>query len=146
MAAAGAITGAVVGGTIGGGIGTAALPGGGTVILGAGGALSGAGLGATYGGLIGLGRDLLSAGRLLFADDAADGGAGAEALPGEGDGWTKLRGNQGWRDADGNGWQKDKKHKDHWDVSDRKGNKIREVDFKGRRIWPDGPKNKNKTP
>lgn len=35
-------------------------------------------------------------------------------------------------------------HKDHWDVSDPKGKKVKEVDFDGRKIWPGGPKNKNK--
>lgn len=65
-------------------------------------------------------------------------------LPGEGDGWKKLKGNQGWIDSDGHVWHKDKKHKDHWDVSDKKGNKIIEVDFNGKKIWPGGPKNKNK--
>lgn len=43
-------------------------------------------------------------------------------------------------------WQKignkDKLHKDHWDVTDSKGNKIREVDFDGIELWPNGPKNK----
>ncbi|HZK80222.1 MAG TPA: hypothetical protein VFC46_04125 [Humisphaera sp.] len=68
------------------------------------------------------------------------------ALPGEGEGWVKLRGEQGWRDMAGNIWKKDKKHKDHWDVSDSKGNKVREVDFRGVQIWPEGPKNKNKRP
>ena len=58
---------------------------------------------------------------------------------------TKMKGNQGWKDKNGNTWKKDMKHKDHWDVSDRKGNKIKEVDFKGNQIWPGGPKNKNKT-
>jgi hypothetical protein len=42
--------------------------------------------------------------------------------------------------------EKDQKHKDHWDVSDPKGNKVREVDFRGVQIWPEGPKNKNKRP
>ena len=46
-------------------------------------------------------------------------------LPGEGSGWIKLRGGQGWRDADGNIWKIDRKHKDHWDISDPKGEKIR---------------------
>jgi hypothetical protein len=69
-----------------------------------------------------------------------------EDLPGEGPGWTKLRGNQGWRDRDGNTWKRDQLHKDHWDVSNPKGEKIREVDFDGNQIWPDGPKNKNKRP
>jgi hypothetical protein len=67
-------------------------------------------------------------------------------LPGVSKAFTKLRGGQGWKDAVGNIWKKDKKHRDHWDVSDRKGNKIQEVDFEGNQIWPDGPKNKNKAP
>jgi hypothetical protein len=66
------------------------------------------------------------------------------SLPGEGGEWIKLKGDQGWRDSDGNIWKKDQFHKDHWDVSDRKGNKIREVDFNGKELWPNGPKNKNK--
>jgi hypothetical protein len=57
---------------------------------------------------------------------------------------VKLRGDQGYRDQDGNIWKKDQLHKDHWNVSDRKGNKVKEIDFNGRQIWPDGPKNKNK--
>lgn len=65
-------------------------------------------------------------------------------LPGSGPDWIKLKGSQGWKDADGNFWKKDQLHKDHWDVSDRNGNKVREVDFGGRQIWPGGPKNKNK--
>lgn len=60
--------------------------------------------------------------------------------------FTKLKGNQGWKDKDGNIWKKDQLHKDHWDISDKKGNKIREVDFDGNEIWPNGPKNKNKQP
>jgi len=68
-------------------------------------------------------------------------------LPGEGEGWVKLRGNQGWCDADGYIWKKDQLHKDHWDVSDPlTGNKIREVDFNGVQLWPEGPKNRNKKP
>ncbi|HEX2854003.1 MAG TPA: hypothetical protein VHO24_12255, partial [Opitutaceae bacterium] len=58
--------------------------------------------------------------------------------------FIKLKGTQGYRDFDGNFWKKDQLHKDHWDVSDRRGNKIKEVDFNGEQIWPDGPKNKNK--
>jgi len=38
----------------------------------------------------------------------------------------------------------DKLHKDHWDVVDRKGRKKMEVDFHGKRIWPQGRKHKNK--
>lgn len=69
------------------------------------------------------------------------------AQPGEGGGWTKLKGDQGWRDADGNIWKKDQTHKDHWDITDpRTGKKIREVDFRGVQLWPAGPKNKNKRP
>ena len=54
---------------------------------------------------------------------------------------TKLRGNQGWRDENGNIWRKDMLHKDHWDVIDRSGNKIKEVTFDGRELWPNGPEN-----
>ena len=58
---------------------------------------------------------------------------------------NKLRNNQGWRDSKGNVWKKDMKHKDHWDVIDPKtGRKLKEVDFEGKQIWPQGPKNKNK--
>jgi len=105
------------------------------------GAATGAGIGLAFG------KAITGA---LFLDDAggSSGSGGSEDprfdLPGEGEGWTKLRGNQGWRDAQGNIWKKDRLHKDHWDISDRRGNKIREVDFEGRQIWPDGPKNKNK--
>jgi RHS repeat-associated protein len=56
----------------------------------------------------------------------------------------KMRGNQGWKDDKGNTWKPDKLHKDHADISDPKGNKIKEVDYEGNQIWPDGPKNKNK--
>jgi hypothetical protein len=38
-------------------------------------------------------------------------------------------------------WKKDQLHKDHWDVTDRKGNKVKEVTFDGRQLWPNGPKN-----
>jgi hypothetical protein len=82
----------------------------------------------------------------LMAAESEPKGIAGEDLPGEGIGWTKLRGNQGWRDRDGNIWKKDQLHKDHWDVSNPKGEKIREVDFDGNQIWPDGPKNKNKRP
>jgi len=68
-------------------------------------------------------------------------GPGKEGLPSD---VNKLKGNQGYRDKDGNTWKKDKLHKDHWDVSNKKGDKIKEVDFDGKQIWPDGPKNKNK--
>ncbi len=65
-------------------------------------------------------------------------------LPGSSDNFTKLRGDQGYRDNQGNIWRKDQLHKDHWDVMDRRGNKIKEVDFEGKQLWPGGPKNKNK--
>jgi RHS repeat-associated protein len=84
-------------------------------------------------------------------NDSEDSGKGSDSKqsssskpPGYGKGWSKLRGNQGFKDPDGNIWKKDQLHKDHWDISDRKGNKVREVDFNGRQIWPGGPKNKNK--
>lgn len=70
-------------------------------------------------------------------------------LPGIGDGWRKLKGDQGWLDEDGSTWKKDQKHKNHaphWDVSNRKGKKIKEVDYDGNEIWPNGAKNKNKKP
>jgi hypothetical protein len=36
------------------------------------------------------------------------------------------------------------KHKDHWEITEPKsGKKIKEIDFEGNQIWPDGPKNKN---
>jgi hypothetical protein len=54
---------------------------------------------------------------------------------------VKLRSNQGWRDENGNIWKKDMLHKDQSDVSDRAGNKIKEVTFDGRELWPNGPKN-----
>jgi hypothetical protein len=65
-------------------------------------------------------------------------------LPGQGSGWVKLRADQGWRDGAGFLWKKDKLHKDHWDISDAKGRKVREVGFDGIQIWPEGPKNRNK--
>ncbi len=68
-------------------------------------------------------------------------GPGKDGLPSD---VNKLKGGQGYRDKDGNTWKKDKLHKDHWDVSNKKGDKIKEVDFDGKQIWPDGPKNKNK--
>lgn len=71
-------------------------------------------------------------------------GVAGKDPPGNGRGWTRLKGDQGWRDSKGNIWKKDKLHKDHWDIFDRKGNKIREVDFDGNQIWPGGRKNKNK--
>lgn len=40
--------------------------------------------------------------------------------------------------------KKDMLHKDHWDVSNKKGVKIKEIDFNGNQIWLGGPKNKNK--
>ena len=58
--------------------------------------------------------------------------------------WVRLKGAQGFRDADGLIWKIDRLHKDHWDVSNRRRKKVREVDFEGNSIWPDGPKNKNK--
>lgn len=33
---------------------------------------------------------------------------------------TKLRGGQGWKDKKGNIWKKDRKHKDHYDVTNPK--------------------------
>ena len=68
-------------------------------------------------------------------------------LPGFGEHWIKLKGNQGWKNTDNNTiWKKDKLHGDHWDVMDRTGKKIKEIDFYGKQIWPYGTKNKNKRP
>lgn len=68
-------------------------------------------------------------------------------LPGIGEHWVKLKGNQGWKNTNDNTiWKKDKLHHDHWDVSDRTGKKIKEIDFYGKQIWPYGTKNKNKKP
>ena len=58
--------------------------------------------------------------------------------------FTKMRGNQGYKDKNGNFWKIDKLHKDHYDVSNSAGKKIKEVDFSGNIIWPNGAKNKNK--
>jgi RHS repeat-associated protein len=84
-----------------------------------------------------------SQGKKDSTPQAASGGKGTgrNGLP---PGAVKLRGGQGYRDKQGNIWKKDKLHKDHWDVSDRKGNKVKEVDFNDKQIWPDGSKNKNK--
>jgi RHS repeat-associated protein len=68
-------------------------------------------------------------------------GTGRNGLPPDA---VKLRGGQGYRDKQGNIWKKDKLHKDHWDISDKKGSKVKEVSFDGTQIWPNGPKNKNK--
>jgi hypothetical protein len=70
-----------------------------------------------------------------------------QLLPGQGKDWIKLRGSQGWKNIKDNTiWRKDKLHKDHWDVMNSKEQKVKEVDFNGIEIWPNGPKNKNKTP
>ena len=47
----------------------------------------------------------------------------------------KLKNGQGHKDNNGNIWKKDQLHKDHWDITDRHGNKIRDVDFIGNEIW-----------
>lgn len=60
------------------------------------------------------------------------------------DKFIRLPNGQGDKDQDGHIWKKDKLHKDHWDITDRRGKKIKEVDYNGREIWPNGPKNKNK--
>ncbi|MEM7382778.1 MAG: tetratricopeptide repeat protein [Bacteroidota bacterium] len=70
------------------------------------------------------------------------GGGNKKTPPGD---LRKLKNGQGWKDKKGNIWKKDKMHQDHWDVTDPKtGKKIKEVDFNGNQIWPDGPKNKGK--
>jgi hypothetical protein len=67
-------------------------------------------------------------------------------LPGEGKEWVKLKNRPGWQNTETKHiWKKDMLHKDHWDVLDKsEKNKIMEVDFNGNKIWPNGPKNKNK--
>ena len=60
--------------------------------------------------------------------------------------FRKQRGNQGYKDKKGNTWKKDNLHKDHWDVTNRSGKKIQEVDFNGNELWPNGPKNTMKKP
>lgn len=60
------------------------------------------------------------------------------------DDFTKLKNGQGYRDKNGNMWKRDLLHKNHWDISDKKGRKIKEIDYMGHQIWPHGPKNKNK--
>ena len=39
--------------------------------------------------------------------------------------WKKLKGRPGYVDPDGNIWAPDMKHKDHWDVANQKGKKIK---------------------
>ena len=78
-------------------------------------------------------------------DEVAESREASSLPPGFGTGWTKLKGGQGIRDPDGNIWKKDRKHRDHWDVTDPKtGKKVKEVDFGGVQLWPHGAKNKNK--
>ena len=60
--------------------------------------------------------------------------------------FNKLKNGQGYKDSNGDVWKKDMLHKDHFDISNSKGEKIKEVDFQGTEIWPNGPKNKNKKP
>jgi hypothetical protein len=69
----------------------------------------------------------------------------ALTLPSKYGKFTKMKNGQGWKDTNGNMWKRDMKHKDHWDVSNPKtGKKVMEVDFNGKQIWTNGPKNKNK--
>ena len=63
--------------------------------------------------------------------------------------FNKLRGNQGIEDEDGDIWKLDRGHKHtipHWDVSDKKGNRVMEVALDGKKLWPGGNKNKNRKP
>lgn len=78
------------------------------------------------------------------ADDKNKGKAKEKTPTSNPEDFTKQKGDQGYKDKKGNTWKKDKLHKDHWDISNKKGQKIREVDFNGNEIWPNGPKNKNK--
>ena len=84
---------------------------------------------------------------MYTAGKGGSGGGESNNLPNkDSKDWVKLKGDQGWKDSEGNIWKKDKLHKDHWDISDKKGNKIKEVDYEGKELWPNGPKNKNKNP
>ena len=59
--------------------------------------------------------------------------------------FIRLKKGQGYKEkSTKNIWQKDMKHKDHWDISNSKGKKVKEVSFNGKQIWPNGKKNKNK--
>jgi len=62
--------------------------------------------------------------------------------------FSKLKNGQGFRDSKGRIWKIDQKHKnspsEHWDIIDSKGNKVMEVDYNGKELWPNGPKNKGK--
>jgi hypothetical protein len=64
--------------------------------------------------------------------------------PGYGPDWVKLRGAQGFQDPQGLIWTRDRLHKDHWDVKDARGKKIKEIRFDGTVLWPMGPKNRKK--
>lgn len=89
------------------------------------------------------GANLLGAGgKVAKCENVVARGIAGKDLPGKSSSWIKLKGNQGWKDANGNFWKKDMKHKDHWDVSDRKGDKIKEIDFNGDTLWPSGQKTK----
>jgi hypothetical protein len=78
-----------------------------------------------------------------MASQSSGGGSG-RFPPGFDAGWVKLKGAQGYRDPQGNVWKLDRLHKDHWDVIDLKGSKIREIGFDGEQIWPGGSKNRGK--
>jgi len=82
----------------------------------------------------------------MIADSLSDQGESCPTPENNPDEFDKLRGDQGYRPKDKKNerWKKDKLHKDHWDVSDTKGKKIKEIDFDGNQIWPGGAKNKNK--
>ncbi len=68
----------------------------------------------------------------------------------EKDGWRKKKGSPTYISPDGIEYTEDKKHQNnkpggHFDgVDPRTGDKVIEVDYEGNKIWPDGPKNKNK--
>lgn len=127
------------GASVGGGLGWLGLAGGPAV-------------GVTEPTAIGIGGGLGWAGGMISCM-SGNGGEGGQDGGGRASGATnnskppvkatKLKGSQGWRDEDGNIWRKDMLHKDHWDVSDRAGKKIKEVTFDGRELWPNGPQNAN---
>lgn len=99
-------------------------------------------IGEVASGVILIGAGIYDIVDILKNEQSKTEGEYSKTPPGE---TTKLKGNQGWEDSQGNRWKKDKKHKDHWDVTDPKtGKKVKEIDFDGKQIWPGGPKNKNK--
>jgi hypothetical protein len=55
-----------------------------------------------------------------------------------------MKNGQWWKDINWDFWNKDQLHKDHWDISNKNWDKIMEIDYNGKLLWPNWPKNKNK--